>query len=242
MNCNICGEEDSVDERCVAFDYCQCEDCGSYVKQSLPSEEDKESLRKQLANFLLSAARDPNKEKKRISVAQAQVDVLEKYVDKGVVYDLGAASGFFLKAAKDRGWQVEGNELSNPAITQAKQKYDIDLDYGFFEELQLEENKYQAVVMWNSLEHVFNPDEVIEKTHNILQDGGVVFIKVPAKSEKELARFYEKEHFYEFSMEGLVKLLTRKGFKIEESVVSGADDEIPYQNTATKSAVVVARK
>jgi len=239
MNCKICGGEDTLVEMPVLFDYLQCEQCETYVKDSFPEPEE---LKKSLTNFLLSASTSEKKAQKRINVAHAQLEVIEKYVKVGKVYDLGAASGFFLKAAKDRGWEVYGNELSSVAIKQALERYDVDLECGFYEFLDVKKSEYDAIVMWNSLEHVFEPDTVIEKSYASLKDGGVIFIKVPAKTKQQLSSFYEREHFFEFNKNSLEILLKRKGFKIVESVLAYKDNKVPYQNTESYSAVVVARK
>ena len=47
--------------------------------------------------------------------AKYQLDLLQKYLQPGRLFDVGAAGGFFMKAS-DRGWQVVGHEISLTAI------------------------------------------------------------------------------------------------------------------------------
>ncbi len=55
-----------------------------------------------------------------VSQAAARLNTFKKYIrlverfapDKGRILDVGAAAGFFMKAAQENGWDVYGVELS----------------------------------------------------------------------------------------------------------------------------------
>lgn len=195
------------------FFKCTC--CGLFINVPMSEEQVKETNK----NFLLSACTVEKNRKARIKEAhEVQCVALEKYIDIGYIYDVGAASGFFLKAAMDRGWQVGGNEISVKGIAWAKENYNIDLDYGFFENIDLPNEYYNAVVMWNTLEHTHNPKTTLETCYRILKPGGLVLIKVPNnKTEQELNRYYETVHLFEFTNECLAAHLNAMGFKELES-------------------------
>ena len=193
----------------------RCSDCGIYRDTNTLT---KEQVKGKLKDFLLSASRTPEKEQKRLERADYQLDFLEKYSDKGNVYDVGAASGFFMKRAQDRGWTVGGNEVSKAAILWGKEHYGIDIDYGFLlEDIEVPYDYFQAVVLWNSLEHVTNPAKLIEKCHKMLKEGGYIFIEVPIKRNKhELLKFYEgPSHTHEFNREGLLSFLGKYFEEVE---------------------------
>lgn len=188
-----------------------CGTCGLLINQQFPT---KEALKSALKNFMLSTCWDNPPGKRRIDDANKQLDVLEKYMKPGFVYDVAASGGFFMKAAKDRGWDVNGNEISARAIWFAKENYDIYIAYGFLEELELRASFYDAVVLWNSLEHMYDPKETLDICRDMLKPHGLIYIRVPDKqSIKELNKYYEPLHLYEFTGDCLAKHLENLGFK-----------------------------
>ena len=193
-------------------DLVHCSSCDFLMKRN---ELDRSHLKKELYNFLLSASHNSEVRRIRIEEADLNLSILEKYVKVGKIFDLGAASGFVLKAAKDRGWIVDGNEISYAAVKDAKSKYNIDIKYGFFDELKLKENEYDAVNMWNALEHTMNPDDIIKITRKILKEGGAVHIRVPEKNSKTVSKWYEPHHIVEFTRKSLNLLMEKHGFRTE---------------------------
>ena len=188
-----------------------CTNCGLFINDVMSEEKVKDTNK----NFLLSACHNPKNRESRLKEAdELQCTTLERYINVGRIYDVGAASAFFLKAAKDRGWEVYGNEISTKAIEWAKENYDIDLDYGFFEEVELEKESFNSVVLWNSLEHTHNPKTTLDKCYSILKPGGLIYIKVPNNhTAQELNKNYELVHLFEFTDECLMKHLEAAGFE-----------------------------
>lgn len=206
-NCLICnGPVDGP----VFKDLMHCSDCSFLMKQN-PSDRNK--LKEHLKNFLLSAAIKPAVEQRRLGKANNMLNELEKHSKIGKIYDLGAASGFVLKAARDRGWEIDGNEISVAAVNDAKSKYNIDLRYGFFDEFKYEDDSYDTVHMWNALEHTLNPKNVIDITHKMLKKGGFAYIRVPHKTINIVKGWYEADHMVEFTEKSLDKLMTTSGFE-----------------------------
>ena len=130
----------------------------------------------------------------------------------GWVYDVGAAGGFFLKAARRHGWEVRGNEISTAAIEWCRKHYSIELDYGFLEEVELEADSFDAVVMWNTLEHCINPLTTLETAYRILRPGGVLLVSVPTKRFNELEATYAGGHLSEFTTHSLELCANVAGF------------------------------
>jgi len=179
---------------------------------------------------MLKACTDKEKEASRMTDANLQLDVLEENILPGAIYDVGAAGGFFMKAAQDRGWEVRGNEISEKAIKWAKQHYGIEIDYGFLEEIELAWNHYDAVVIWNTLEHTYNPKETLLASRAILKEGGLIYIRIPNKKTTEaLNKFYEKLHLYEFTEECLLRHLDSLEFQcIKRETGHNPRSKVPY--------------
>jgi SAM-dependent methyltransferase len=207
--CPFC--KDSKTEQFGNTKFFRCDGCGLFINIPMDEEQIKETNK----NFLLSACKVEKNRIARIKEAhEVQCEAIERHVNVGAVYDVGAASGFFLKAARDRGWEIGGNEVSEKGIEWAKENYNMDLDYGFLEEINLPDNYYDAVVLWNTLEHTHNPYTTLEVCHRILKPGGVILIKVPNNhTANELNRHYESVHLFEFTHECLHGHLINMGFE-----------------------------
>jgi ADP-heptose:LPS heptosyltransferase/2-polyprenyl-3-methyl-5-hydroxy-6-metoxy-1,4-benzoquinol methylase len=217
--CTACG---SGLKGPVLHDLLQCPECGLYRKQSIPPRD---SLREELKGILLGACFDKKKEASREGEAHYQIDLLSKYACKGVLFDVGAAGGFFMKVARERGWDVAGNEISQAAVDWAAKKYGLHIHYGFLEDLGLPGNTFDAVVLWHTLEHTTDPMETLMLCRNMLKHDGVIMIAVPEKEAHDIHERYERMHIYEFNRENLHRLLNRCGFEFQEMVVRDRDTD-----------------
>ena len=174
-------------------------------------------MKVKLKDFLLSACWNKKNRAGRMEDAKRQLDTLEKYIKPGKVFDVGAASGFFMKAAKERGWKPHGNDISIAGVKWAKENFDLAIHHDFFEDIDLPVNEYDAVVLWNTLEHTHNPAQTIKVAKQILKLNGFIYIKVPETRTVELLRkYYEPMHFFEFNLNNLVRHLRSQGFVEKE--------------------------
>lgn len=191
-------------------DFHICENCKLFRNFNYSN---KEELKVRLKDFMLSASSNKNTEKRRLGKAKIQIqNINENYHKKGNVYDVAAAGGFFMKVAKEDGWTVAGNEVSKSSIKWAKDNYGLDIEYGYFEDLDIPKI-YDAVVFWNTLEHMHNPVESIKKTSEILVQGGLIYIRVPNRHVGNLQKYVQKLHSYEFNSQNLNDMLVREGFE-----------------------------
>lgn len=205
MICPVCKIELG---QVVHKDLRRCDSCSLLVKNPTPSPD---AVKRNVRNFMLSACRSKAIADARIKKASGYMEKLEKFVSPGVMYDIGAAGGFVMKAAQDRGWEVHGNEISMAQINYAKATFGFDIEYGFVEDLELP--TCDAIIMWHTLEHMMDPNAVIEQCHGKLNDKGCVHIQVPCKVN--VAADYEPWHMVEFTEKALVTLLEKNKFEVK---------------------------
>lgn len=94
------------------------------------------------------------------------------------ILEIGCAEGDFLNVLSERGWEVEGIDISEDAIQKGRKKYNFKLNNDIFENYVFNE-KYDVIAMYQSFEHVQNPKLVLEKCYKLLNPGGVLLIEVP---------------------------------------------------------------
>lgn len=147
---------------------------------------------------------------------------IENYFDKrGVLLEIGAARGGFLKKMQDRGWEVEGVEISKDATALAKKLNHLELYTGDYLNYNTNQ-KYDVICMYQTLEHLPKPKDVLIKVFNELKNGGLIVIEVPnikgwdIKINKERRRLvYDlPRHLNHFFPSFLKKQLTDIGFEV----------------------------
>jgi SAM-dependent methyltransferase len=94
--------------------------------------------------------------------------------------DIGTGAGYFLKLAKDRGFDVLGIEVSERAAEFARENYDIPvLNIGIMEEAGFEDRSFDVVALCHVIEHMPYPDVTLMEINRILRDKGLLLVVTP---------------------------------------------------------------
>ncbi|GFP24459.1 hypothetical protein HKBW3S09_01926, partial [Candidatus Hakubella thermalkaliphila] len=101
----------------------------------------------------------------------------KRYKRSGDLLDVGTGIGQFLFFARND-FKAKGMEISESAITIAKQKYDIDVTRGEIESINWD-SKFDVITLFHVLEHVPNPSSTMERCRELLNNGGILIIAVP---------------------------------------------------------------
>jgi len=158
---------------------------------------------------------------------------LEALVPKGQLLDVGCGPGVFLGLAREAGWQVQGVELSRRHVEKARATLGIEPWQGDFLAAPLAPGSFEAVTMWDFLEHVLDPAAVLARARELLRPDGLLLVFTIDTSSLfntagdllyrltngRLARpielLYDARHNYYFSRRSLAHLLDRCGFRVE---------------------------
>jgi SAM-dependent methyltransferase len=94
--------------------------------------------------------------------------------------ELGSAGGFLLEAARRRGHQVRGVELSPVAARFAKEQLGLEIHEGWLEEAPFEPGSFDLAVADNVLEHTLSPRRTLRTLRRFLRPGGHLLVVVPS--------------------------------------------------------------
>jgi SAM-dependent methyltransferase len=140
--------------------------------------------------------------------------------EKGLLIDVGAATGILMDIARKRGWDVEGVEPSSWAVRTAREKYGLVILEGAFESAPLQEEKYTVVSMVDFLEHIPHPFEAISLAQKVLVPGGTLCLVTPdvnslaARIMGQKWWHFRPGHLGYFSKKSLLSLMHRGGFRV----------------------------
>ncbi len=93
----------------------------------------------------------------------------------GLLLDIGAGTGDFLKLAKDNGWEAKGVEPNDGASNLAKQK-----NLQIYESIdKLSGQTFDVVTLWHVLEHLPDLEVITKKIEALIKPGGTLIVAVP---------------------------------------------------------------
>ena len=145
----------------------------------------------------------------------------------GRLLEIGAAGGKFLLKARERGYEVEGVEVSPDACGIAE-GLGLKLFCGVLEDAALPDGSFDAVYLGDVLEHLPKPFSSLKEIYRITAPGGVVGLSCPTNIGlissrvgllaysilgRERAAPIPPYHLYEFTPGMLVKLIAGAGFE-----------------------------
>ena len=129
--------------------------------------------------------------------------------------DVGCGCGGFLKYFKDKGYEVVGNDPDLKAAQFGISKgLDIDIISG--EKMEYDK-KFGLIIIIGSLEHCFNPNIVLEKCWEMLEENGVIVIEGRYYPISESFRWLNSNHHRFFTHESSQAIYLKHGFKIIKS-------------------------
>lgn len=227
MECNFCGNPESVLLYKDNSHLVKCTKCGlvySMVRMNIDSmkkfynEEyfiSTDSVKRGYAHYF-------NDKKNIVKTFQKRLNLIKQYSpEKGRLLDIGCAAGFFLHIARKAGWDVEGVDISSVCAEYAKNNLNLKVYNDIFTNLELKDEPFDLITMWDYLEHSLSPRDDIFHARKLLKPGGLLVIATPDISSVPSRIFKShwigiklEEHFYYFSRKTLINFLANSGFDV----------------------------
>lgn len=166
-------------------------------------------------------------------VCDDRFEFLEKMLprSKRKLLDVGCGSGYFLKRARERGWNVLGVEPSLQGAASVR-SLGIDVLNSFFDDdaVELIESNFgtfDAIHLSEVLEHVPNPGDILRRVWKLINSGGIICCVVPndyspiqkVLRDELLFKPYwlsPPHHINYFTFDSLEGLMKRCGFDVIE--------------------------
>ncbi len=150
---------------------------------------------------------------------ESKHQLITQYSPKpGQLLDYGCGTGDFLAYCATKRWQVTGVEVAAPARTIAQKKTGPHV-YKNIEELPLQQ--FDIVPPWHVLDHLGQPNELLQNLKSVLASDGTLIIAVPnfrssdANHYKSFWAGYDvPRHLWHFNSDSMKKLMTKNGMKV----------------------------
>lgn len=132
--------------------------------------------------------------------------------------DAGCGPGYFVRAARDAGFDACGVEVSRYAVEFARRELGVDVRHGTVPGADLPAGRFDVVTMWDVIEHLPDPLAALRAVAEVLRPGGVVMLStgdyaslVARLSGRHWHLFNLPEHLWFFTPGSLRRLLRRAG-------------------------------
>ena len=93
--------------------------------------------------------------------------------------DVGCGGGSFLHRMQALGWNVTGLDVSAAAVQRIRTQLGLRAVVGTLPHAELTGGRFEAVTLWQSLEHFHQPLAALRQVHELLAPGGRVYLSVP---------------------------------------------------------------
>lgn len=146
-----------------------------------------------------------------LDISRERIGLLKKFKTGGRFLDVGCAMGFLVKAAEDAGFESYGLDLSEKTLEEGRKLYGVKLFKGTIEDYPAE--KFDAIACYNVIEHIVQPDKLIEEMKKRLAPEGIIVIGThdfECDSHKTQSRAWKHiipwEHLYYFRLKDMEAL------------------------------------
>jgi SAM-dependent methyltransferase len=215
MACIVCRGE-TARASALRRDLVECVDCGLVYAPAATEDRAEFGDRYYIEGVYADYVQDRDAIHRS---AVTRLRTLERAVKGRRLLDVGCAAGYFLEAARTRGWSVAGLELSAYAVQLARRLALEIFEASILAPPSLPE--FDAITMWDTIEHILRPDIAVENARRLLRPGGVLAISTGDRRSfvaHALGRRWrlmnDPTHKFFFDQRTLSSLLAAAGFTV----------------------------
>lgn len=230
VKCEICGADDYVvvGKRGLHGEKVNnvlCRKCGLVYVNPRMGEEDTAAFYRTQYKELYGSDKVPTDElmRRRDVHAAHRLEFLSRNAEipgGGSVLEIGCGSGNFLGLLKQHDCQCFGIEPSLGDAEMARNRLGITVYTEVFEKVEFEENKFDLIALFQTLEHIMHPVDSLRRMGRLLKDDGILYIEVPNTYSNYRRLYFRPDHYFRsahpfsFSMNTLNVMLVKAGFSV----------------------------
>lgn len=185
INCPLCNSKSIHWKMVKNWNLDKCNSCGLIFVNPCPSEELVQEAYTLPLNEYVGFFRTEDVDMEgyqngnanwQYDTSKTHMDFIESKIRKtGHILDIGCSSGVLLKVARVRGWEVAGIDpgdwKQDPQNDRA-----LNIQRCTLSNAQLTNNSFDVIYMGSVLEHLNNPIKSLQKIHQLLKPGGLLYI------------------------------------------------------------------
>jgi SAM-dependent methyltransferase len=233
VSCNLCGADnarplfqgrDRLHHLPGEFQMVQCRQCGLIYLNPRPrldrmSQYYPEDYPSHVA--VAQPARNPLVQWEARHSLSKRLKAVAAFQPPGQLLDVGCATGVFLSFAREKGWDVQGIEVSDRTAAFCRDELGLQVASGDLLDASFPPNSFDVVTLWSVFEHLHDPMSTLSEIQHILRPGGLLVLAVPNAESLDARLFgpawvgYDMpRHLYITPRDVLQRMLAHTGFEI----------------------------
>lgn len=178
-DCPFCEDTDHRFEFATnQYNLVQCGTC-ELVYKSESSEASELAINQELYTDDFVERRQWGK-KRLFNVAKRRLEALKSQIpDGGRILEIGCGTGEFLQLARTEGYKVEAVDMSKSVCHYVENRLGIPCFNGTLQEFHPDHKDYDAIVAFDIIEHLVEPNVFLKQLLNRLGPSGVLFLEMP---------------------------------------------------------------
>ncbi len=168
--------------------------------------------------------------------ARRRVERLDTLVgSRGDLLDVGAAAGFFVDEARRDGWTARGIDVAASMTEVATERLGVDVMTTTLAESAFADQSFDALTMWDYIEHAIDPCGDLDRASTLLRPNGVLGLStgdaasiVARGSGSRWHLLTPRHHNFFFTRATLTRALDQAGFDVISAAHPGAVYPLSY--------------
>lgn len=232
-HCPLCNNEKrKVVFRRFEINIVQCSQCGCGYAEKFPVNTadiygNKDYLPIAQSDYLDNV--DYRKQRFGSERLRLMAEYLNNPPSSSRLLDIGCGTGWFLEMAQQEGYKVSGYEFSKNLAEFTAQRFKIKVWTEPLTELD-ETELFDIITLFDVIEHVFNPKEIIQSVYSHLEPGGIAIFFTPNLDSFGFQHLKEHsslvmpvEHLFYFTPRSLRRIIEETGLKVVYFATKGMD-------------------
>jgi 2-polyprenyl-3-methyl-5-hydroxy-6-metoxy-1,4-benzoquinol methylase len=172
-----------------------------------------------------------------VRTANRRLDIIEKHLShRGRLLDVGCALGFFVEAARRRGYQAQGVDISEHAVAYARDRLGVEARAGTIHEAGFAPGSFDVITAWDVIEHVPDPVAELRYMRSLLAEDGLLVLSTPdvgsmaskLTGSRWMGFKLAEEHLVYFDRNTVTLALAQGGFEVERLKPIGKDVSLEF--------------
>ena len=152
-----------------------------------------------------------------VEISKERLDFLQPFISAGKLLDIGCSMGFLVDEGRKVGFDSYGIDLNHYCINKGKEMFDANLQATSIE--KYDNDNFDVILTFNTIEHVSNPDNFIFESSKRLKPNGLLVIGTHdfdcinhMIDGRDWKHIMPSEHLYYFTEKSLALLGKNFGF------------------------------
>ena len=181
----------------------QCPDCGQMLSACSQAWYDESMQEFDVPEGTLPQGGSQKRHEQRISqILQQARAQLPNQADSVMFLDVGCSSGSVLQVAKQCGFNIHGVEPAPQAAETARRIEEAKVFTGFLHDAAYPDNHFDIITLFEVIEHLTDPINLISEIGRILKPGGILLIGTGNAGSWTVKALGNKWEYFDIKLHG----------------------------------------